>query len=467
VNDRFWTRLLALLGCAVVALFYLHARAQTTGTACPDNARLVYQAVLNYVQDYDETLPRFDLHSDITAELSSYLPSPLDCACPVTHTYYLFNRKLSGVTMAAIANPSTIELLRDALPHPDGKSTIVYMDGYLTYGGVDPTPEADCARFAGRLALGVEVYALDYDQIMPPMQDPRTFRNVLWPYIRDSRGFNCPVTGLAFTPNAALSGLMYGNFPDLGTTEVVRDAQPHPDGDVTIAYMDGVVTQGGVDTQPDADCAKFIKVFADVCVGIAYQNGGVFPNIQNNAAFQAANLQGTHDSRVFTCPATELPYAFNSSLVGVDYTKLPDEGTVVVAQDAQPHANGKSTLAYLDGHVTQGGVAQPNTRVACDDNLEEMARGMTLYAQDHNETLPPMHSFAQFRAAIYPYVHSSWKFSCPDTNLNYVINPSLSGVSLSTITSPSTVPFIRDARPHADGTKAFGYVDGHVKRFPK
>jgi hypothetical protein len=454
--------LLVLIVCVVFAPF---VRAQISEALCTENAHRLVNAVLSYAQDHDEILPPMDTDSAIETALFPYTHSRSVFLCPITHQFYQFNRALSRVSLAAIRpNFGTTELLRDARPHPDGKITIAYMDGYVTYGGVDLTPEKDCGIFARNLAIAASEYAQDYDETMPAMQNAAVFAQVVQPYVGDSRMFVCPVTGLPYTPNAALSGVSLSTITDWGTTEVVQDAQPHPDGKVTIAYLDGIVIQGGIDPNADPDCVTFVQKLMNGIDAYAQDHASTLPPMQNNAALQSALMPYILDSRIFVCPATGLPYALNSSLSGINPATLPDTGTVILVQDAQPHPDNRSTVGYLDGHILQGGVVQPNTETACDDSLGELAWAAYSYAIDHNNVLPPMKTFRQFWDAIYPYIKSSWKFHCPATHTYYVPNAKLSGAMIPPTSDWFNWIVIRDAKPHPDKTMGFGYLNGTVVR---
>jgi prepilin-type processing-associated H-X9-DG protein len=299
---------------------------------------------------------------------------------------------------------------------------------------------------------------------MPAMQNSAVFALAVQPYVNDGRYFVCPVTNLPYTPNAALSGVTLATIMDFGTTIAVQDAQPHPDGKTTIAYMDDVVTQGGIDPNANTDCPLFVKELMEGISSYTQDYDEVLPPMQTTAIAQSVLMPYIHDSRVFACPVTGLPYAFNAALSGINLGTIQDTGTAFLVQDAQPHPDKRSAVGYMDGHILYGGVPQPNTETACDTSLKQLTLGVLLYAEDHDETLPPMKSFRQFWDAVYPYVGSSWRFHCPATHTYYVLNPKLSGVSLLTIADPSATVMIRDAKPHPNKTTAFGYVDGHVVR---
>jgi hypothetical protein len=58
---------------------------------------------------------------------------------------------------------------------------------------------------------------------------------------------------------------------------------------------------------------------------------------------------------IFVCPATRLPYELNPELSNVDigwnFAKVKNPQSVVLLRDPRPHADGRWTIGYLDGHV--------------------------------------------------------------------------------------------------------------------
>jgi hypothetical protein len=57
-----------------------------------------------------------------------------------------------------------------------------------------------------QLAQGLMMYAQDYDEVLPPMQDSQEFQQLLAPYLKDQRFLTNPYSGKPFAPNDRLSG---------------------------------------------------------------------------------------------------------------------------------------------------------------------------------------------------------------------------------------------------------------------
>lgn len=188
-----------------------------------------------------------------------------------------------------------------------------------------------------------------------------------------------------------------------------------------------------------------------------------FPPMKNETTFQQIIAPYTHSTTVFTCPATQLPYARNLTLSGMPESIISDLGRTWAVKDAKPHADGLKTVAYLDGHVTRGGVDQADPNVECVGDAKQLVLATWMYFQDYGQA-PPMQTMTAYLTAVYPYVKSHRKFRCPATTIYYKLNPALSGQDLNSISNPSSVEVLRDARPHADGKSTIAYLDGHVVR---
>lgn len=189
-----------------------------------------------------------------------------------------------------------------------------------------------------------------------------------------------------------------------------------------------------------------------------------FPPMQTAAAMQTAVLPYVRDSNAFICPATSLPYKPNAKLSYLSLSHFKDNSTVAVLRDAEPHADGKSTVGYLDGHIMRGGVDQADPNNECVSNAKRLTIALMLYAQDYDGYLPPMKTSTQFQNATFPYIQGSRIYLCPATHLHYKFNAALSGTYLYSYPDPASVEVLHDAQPHADGLSTHAYLDGSVVR---
>jgi hypothetical protein len=71
------------------------------------------------------------------------------------------------------------------------------------------------------------------------------------------------------------------------------------------------------------------------------------------SAAQTQNLLNPYlkNKTLFTCPATQKPYVFNTRLSGMNTAKIAKPASTPLFCDAQAHGDGKWTVAYTDGHV--------------------------------------------------------------------------------------------------------------------
>jgi prepilin-type processing-associated H-X9-DG protein len=101
---------------------------------------------------------------------------------------------------------------------------------------------------------------------------------------------------------------------------------------------------------------------------------------------------------------------------------------------------------------------------ACVGNERLLIAAVKHYAADHDATLPPMISVADFDAALRPYVSNPQTFDCPETGQPYVPNAALSGKSIVSIADLSADVLFQDAVSHPDGLKTQAFLDGMVLR---
>lgn len=117
-------------------------------------------------------------------------------------------------------------------------------------------------------------------------------------------------------------------------------------------------------------------------------------------------------------------------------------------------------------------------RSSCQSNLKQIALGVIMYEQDHDEKLPPTRTWME---AIYPYLKTEQIFTCPSLKpgekYGYAFNSGASGKNVAVFSNPAQTVLIYEtsvlkrnafgmgenrANRHLDGAN-FAYVDGHVK----
>ncbi len=100
-------------------------------------------------------------------------------------------------------------------------------------------------------------------------------------------------------------------------------------------------------------------------------------------------------------------------------------------------------------------------------NLKEIGRGIAMYRQDWDDSLPPLLTNDATQNALKVYVKQLSVFITPDTFLPYIANVALSGKKVASITNPAGCVLFYEPEPMSDGTRAVAYVDGHVLRIPE
>ena len=100
-----------------------------------------------------------------------------------------------------------------------------------------------------------------------------------------------------------------------------------------------------------------------------------------------------------------------------------------------------------------------------ESNLKQIGLGVMLYAQDHNNNLPPTDSAEGFKEAIGKYVTDpdGKLFIQPGAGVPYAYNAKLSKQNMENYSNPAGIVLAREAVPHPGGERAALYLDGHVK----
>ena len=123
---RWFTRLfmLAAIGWMLFHVFIMlwslpHVRGVNPGTQCLSRIRDVTVALLSYAEDHDGNLP-----DSVTwqQDIKPYLTEDEENAeellqCLVTRKPYIFNNKLAGASVKAIANPGEVPLVWEVSPN--------------------------------------------------------------------------------------------------------------------------------------------------------------------------------------------------------------------------------------------------------------------------------------------------------------------------------------------------------------
>jgi prepilin-type processing-associated H-X9-DG protein len=237
-------------------------------------------------------------------------------------------------------------------------------------GGLDRNKE--CVDNVYRLIPALKSYAEDFDETLPPMQNYSVFQHAVAPYVNSPRNiFYCPATHYAgYSLNHSLSGRVVATINgDRETVEVERDSRPHPDGRLTVGFIDGHVERGGIDqAEPKAECVDRVRGLTEAVFSYMQDYDEQLPVAYNDAHYQELIYPYVDSRSIFECPATKQPYEFNLSINGRSLVSFPllTLRDVPVLRDTSDHPDGKRTVSFLDGHIEQGGINQPPPAVPID-----------------------------------------------------------------------------------------------------
>lgn len=90
-----------------------------------------------------------------------------------------------------------------------------------------------------QVGLAALMYAMDWDEVLPPMEDPATVEEALWPYVKNRDLFYHPATGDSYLSNASLSGKLIADFEHPEDMVMFYEATPWGDGSRAAVFVDG------------------------------------------------------------------------------------------------------------------------------------------------------------------------------------------------------------------------------------
>lgn len=153
-----------------------------------------------------------------------------------------------------------------------------------------------------------------------------------------------------------------------------------------------------------------------------------------------------------------------------------EEGTWDVLLAESMSATTGAEEAIVLRNVGLGSSVATDGQTACQSNLKQLMLAILMYAQDHDEVLPPAETW---RDDLMPYCRNAPSFVCPVNPWGYTYNTTLSKKPLGQIANPAEAIVLFEVghvEPNmaADLTKVklahrhnggddFAYADGHVK----
>lgn len=219
---------------------------------------------------------------------------------------------------------------------------------------------------------------------------------------------------------------------------------------------------GAAQFDPNAACVGNAKLLVQAIAQYEQDYDEYLPPTGSGAAFRAALTPYVSSATVFVDPVSNQYYVPNPAISGQILTAIANPHQTVLFQDPVAHADGQKTVAYVDGAVLHGGLADGDVNQECVNRARQVALGVIQYAQDYDEKMPPMQTPGAFEAAVNPYVRNPQDFVCPATNEPFIPNAALSHVFVGTIADPARTVVFSDPAAHADGISTVAYLDGHV-----
>ncbi len=432
------------------------------------------QTLKTYAQDYDEIFPTWIGVRDFDDKVLPYRSVfTYMFACPSTHKHYHISSGIKGASLYSIADPSTFEAMRDSAPHPDGLISIATLDGRVYHGGTFVGNTNDlCLDNIKTVDLSVIMYAQDYDEVLPPMNSFSQTSNLIHPYLKSTSYLYCPITGSGYQFNAAIGGTSLAQYNNTADVWVVEDSVPHPaDGVNNIGYLDGTTSQKGNGQYPlPGDTTKrCIDNIRQLSLGIdlyTQDYDQTLPNMTTTDMVISATYPYIKKQSDYICPQTGMKYIYNANLSGRTLFSFTNLDSYWMITDAAAHPDGQRTTGYLSGIVIHPGYNYPiDLKSACISAVKQDGLATSMYAQDYDETLPPMLSALEYGHAISPYLRSYTTLLCPYTGLSYQPNPAYSNVGYAQIATLADTVILKDAKIHPDGGYTYGYADGHARGY--
>jgi prepilin-type processing-associated H-X9-DG protein len=131
-----------------------------------------------------------------------------------------------------------------------------------------------------------------------------------------------------------------------------------------------------------------------------------------------------------------------------------------LARNEQQIAEARAAAQTMPGVV----VNTEGPRAASISNLKQLALAVMQYAQDHNETFPPLQNVEEMKKALLPYVKNEALFVHPGTGEPYQPNPALAEKRMAAMAEPAATVLFYEMSAGDDGRRGVAYADGHVKR---
>lgn len=94
---------------------------------------------------------------------------------------------------------------------------------------------------AKQVAVGMQLYLIDYDEVFPWVQSSASIRKILMPYLKNEELWKTQNTkgNAEFYFNMSLAGVRISDVKEPARTPVFYDPIPFPDSKILVAFVDG------------------------------------------------------------------------------------------------------------------------------------------------------------------------------------------------------------------------------------
>jgi hypothetical protein len=112
-------------------------------------------------------------------------------------------------------------------------------EGMMSGGGGPPGGTNESLSNLKNIALALQMFVADYDDVMPDMTDMVAVMDELGDYVRNDEVFFQPDTGQAYGVNSSLSQKRLAEIADPVSIAVFYEEEPGDDGMRGVAFLDG------------------------------------------------------------------------------------------------------------------------------------------------------------------------------------------------------------------------------------
>ncbi len=311
----------------------------------------------------------------------------------------------------------------------------------------------------------LSLYAFDYDETFPVFSGDAQFEaqvRLYHDYNYDLRPMRSPINGSLYHANPDLSGRAFAFFEGpVDEVPVLTESVPSLGTKPYVMALDGAVYRNG---QPVNDTVAAAAGRASILVSAlhmyAQDYDELLPLKMDSSSIKEALYPYLKSLRPFTVSLKGGEFVFNPSLGGKGLWEFPDPDEVIAVRSPEG-----SVSATLSGQVYVNGKRfvfnDPSSVPIEVIYARRLAIAVSLYTQDYDEVLPNTRDRSVFKAQIRPYLRSDQYFTTP-SGKNYLLNPAVSGVSLSSLASPSETELFRNPEAISPGKSVIAYTDFHV-----